>query len=97
MAQQKCLNDLFGGCCSGKPEVSESTDVGSEEAGHWTISKCKLSNKTCGKYIKFSDVVKPASGLRPARIIKAGMEKQEKKRCGTKKDKKPSLQGTLFE
>jgi hypothetical protein len=95
---QKCLNDLFGGCCSGKPEVSESTDVGSKEAGHWTISKCGLSPKTCGKYVKFSDAVKPATGLRPARILKAEIEKQEKRKCGSKKkEKKPSLQGSLFE
>lgn len=97
---QKCLNDLFGGCCSGKPEITETKDVGSEEAGHWDISKCKLSPGTCGVYKKFSEVVKPAVGLGPAKIIIREGEKVAAAKCSSKKkekEKAKSLQGTLFE
>lgn len=93
---QKCLNDLFGGFCSGEPQI-ESTEEFSGTGPKGAplsaiVRKCSLLPKECGFYKKFSEVVKPAVGLGPARInIKKGTETKPKP-----KHKEPSKQGALL-
>ena len=104
----RCLNDLFGGYCSGKADINKTEKIGSKEAGYWDKSDCKLSPKECGSYLKFSEVVKPVEKLGSGvRIKKIGQEEIEelggltkpKVKCGTgkKAKEKPDFeQGALL-
>ena len=98
----RCLNDLFGGYCSGKPQVGETKDIGdtfgypTEGVKHSEIrEKCSLSPKECGNYLKYSEVVKEAEGLGSGVRIRAAGETAETKKVPRRK-KKETLQGTLL-
>jgi len=101
----RCLNNPFG-YCNGKPEIvegSEKTETsGIENKVEFKSAHCKLNPKTCGHYLRFSDVLKPVKGLGTGIRIKkvAGQETKEKnKKKGKGKGKKgnvETLQGSLL-
>lgn len=98
---KRCVNDSFGGECKGTPQITETTEHGHgsttdpEKGAHWTKSKCALEPKTCGFFIPFSEVVKPAKNLGSGiRLIKKG--EQAKPKPKTKKLKGGAEQGSFL-
>lgn len=95
MATQKCLNDLFGGICKGEPQIEDSKDVNFGPSRQ-TIRKCQLDKKTCGFYTSFSEHVKPAEGLGPARIVVTPKPAVKKKSKREKEEEANFRQGELL-
>ena len=86
----RCLNNRLG-YCSGTPQIEEETAENQRE-GELIVSHCKLDNKTCGKYLRFSDILKPAEHLGTGiRTIKVLSEKE--KEIEAKKNKKKKKKG----
>lgn len=47
MLQWRCVNDVCFGYCKGHPTFDQ------------TSSTCKLNSRNCGKYLLFSEMLKP--------------------------------------
>lgn len=58
---RRCLNNPFG-YCDGEPEIDKEETLTSGEVV-FKIAHCKLGHKTCGKYLRFTDMLKPVKNL----------------------------------
>ena len=101
---RKCLNDMFGGYCSETPQVGETKDISDtfdypDKEQHSEVrEKCSLSPRSCGSYLKFSEVVKTVVGLGSGVRIRTA-EKAEVVKHSSKKKKRGEVsheQGALL-